>query len=160
MSINPVQRTGLRPVADFERWAKMKTYLLSSVLIAMMSLTVFAEMQFPAFESLSEKDQKAWGYTIHRNYGNNPSISISIPAAAAKYCQAIRLYTKNKKGRLLTECNIAPLKNADGSLGITLNVFEDLEGYSELIVYTTEVPGAPRMGDFGGFTFLLSKGSQ
>src|SRR6185295_4125905 len=104
----------------------MKTFLIVVCALCLVATHGFAEMQFPDFESLSLKDQQAWGYTIHRSRGKNPSLNISIAPAAAKLCKAVLLYNKTSKGRLLSKCNIVPTKNGDGSLEIALKVFEEL----------------------------------
>jgi hypothetical protein len=135
----------------------LKTFLIIIYASFLVGTQGFAEMQFPDFESLNPKNQHAWGYIVHRTKGTNPNLKITIPPAAAKLCKGVRLYTKTSTGRLLSECNISPTKNGNGSLQIALEVFEELNGYAEVVIYSEEMPGAPMKGDFGGFTFKLRK---
>ncbi len=138
----------------------MKTRILLFLTFA-ACMTTQAETQCPDFESLSPDVQKKWGYKVHRVEGSNPSISVEISPSSAPYCKAARLCLKDKNKKLLAEINIAPWTTKDGTMKFTLNIFDDLDGYGELIIYTDRLPDPtiPLTGDgFGGFTFKLSKG--
>jgi hypothetical protein len=113
-------------------------------------------MQFPLFESLSPEVQKAWGYVVQKSPGNNPELSILIPPAAAKFCRGGRLYIRDGNKHILAETTMGLNRTKDGGLGIQVSLFAQLRGSAELIIYTSEIPGAPFMGDFGGFTFVIS----
>jgi hypothetical protein len=137
---------------------KMKYLTLSLLLVVLSASLCRAEMQFPLYESLSPEVQKAYGYVVQKSPGNNPGLSIIIPPAAAKYCDSARLYIRDGSKHILVETNMGLNRMKDGGLGINVNLFEQLHGSAELIIYTRETPGGPFMGDFGGFTFAISNG--
>ena len=114
-------------------------------------------MQFPDYESLSPEVKTAWGYTVQKFVGNNwhnAIFQLVIPPKAAKSCHGARLYLKNRQGKTLAEVNTGLSKAEDGSLSISIELFEGF-GSAELIIYTDRVPESPFLGDFGGFTFVI-----
>jgi hypothetical protein len=137
---------------------EMKSLFLGLLICLLTASPGRAEMQFPLYETLSPEVQKAYGYVVQKSPGNNPGLSIQIPKAAAKFCTGARLYVRDGNKRMLVETNMGLNRTKDGGLGINVNLFEQLHGSAELIIYTSELPDAPFMGDFGGFTFTISNG--
>jgi hypothetical protein len=134
----------------------MKHIVFGLILFLVCLFPLRAEMQFPIYENLPLTTQKAWNYTVQKSSGNNPGLSIHVPRSAAKYCTGARLYIRDGRKRVLAEINLGLNRVKDGGLDIKVDLFEQLRGTAELIVYTGEMPGAPAMLDFGGFTFTLS----
>jgi hypothetical protein len=138
----------------------MRIYLIG-IFLALLIPTAKAEMQFPAYSSLSPEQQKAWGYKVDifvgQNY-HNGWINVWIPPKAAKYCHDARILFRDKQKKLLSLINAGLIKGKDGSLSIHVELMSAFAD-AELILYTDSIPGADLPAgvlDFGGFTFDLT----
>src|ERR1700735_1895293 len=103
-----------------------------------------AEMQFPAYTSLSPEQQKVWGYKadifVGQNY-HNGWIHVSIPPMAAKYCHDARIVFRDKQKNVLSVVEAGLIRGKDGALSIHVELMRAF-GDAELVIYTDRVPGA------------------
>lgn len=131
----------------------MKSTLLVLCLLSVWLSAAHAELRFPDFASLSPAQQQAWGYQLKIDKG---SLGLTISPAAAKAYEGARLFLRDEQKRIMAEIHMDMIRLPDGSLSLNMNLFENLRGSAELIIYSSRLEGAVAFPNFGGFTFHLS----
>jgi len=134
----------------------MKSFA-SLLLVLVFYSQAVAEMYFPEFSSLPPSAKASWGYQVKEEPSH---FYLKIPKSAATFCTAIRLYIKDKEGRIISETNMSiPNASKDGSVEISSSL-QNQSFFMEMILYTGVPPNAALFTNFGGFTFTTSKKAE